>query len=171
MSSRMSLKVLSPLLLAAVAVVGGGLATPAAAQRVEVYVNGQRVTDIVINGRAVNGANGHVNGRGAYIDGANDVNGANGSFDDAAAFGDAADNFGDVDGALGENGAQLGFVDGANGGNGLSRGFHSQSHVGPYDECFRDRTTGTAYCTGRYFGRHSGPHRGLFRGNGGAPLF
>ena len=164
MSSRMSLKVLSPLLLAAVAVVGGGLATPAAAQRVEVFVNGQRVTDIVINGRAVNGANGHVNGGGF-------VNGANGSFDDTAAYGDAADNFGDVDGALGGNGAQFGFVDGANGADGLSRGFHSQSHVGPYDECFRDRTTGTAYCTGRYFGRHSGPHRGLFRGNGSAPLF
>jgi hypothetical protein len=141
----------SPLLLAAVTVVGGGLASPAAAQRVEVFVNGQRVTDIVINGKVSNGAEGYV--------------------DDAAGFGGAADGLGYVDDAIGGNGTQYGFVDGANAGNGLSRGIHSQSHVGPYDECFRDRLTGTGYCTGRYGGRHSGPHRGLYRGNARAPLF
>ena len=62
-------------------------------------------------------------------------------------------------------------LDGANGGNGLRRDFHSDSHVGPYDECFRDRRTGQGHCTGRHWGPHSGPHRGLHRGDGSAALY
>jgi hypothetical protein len=135
MSSRMSVK-LSPVLLAAVAVVGGGLATPAAAQRVEVFVNGQRVTDVVINGRTGNGANGYVNGGAGYVDGAGSFNGANGYVDDAAGYGDAPDGYGYVNEANGGNGAQYGFVDGTNGGNGLRRGSHSHNHVGPMTSVF-----------------------------------
>jgi hypothetical protein len=168
MSSNMSVKVFSPLLLAAITVVGGGLAAPAAAQRVEVFVNGQRVTDIVINGGVSNGANGHVNGGAGYVDSGNYVNGANGQVDDAAVFDEAADAYGYVNGANGGNGE---FVDGANGGDALGRGLHSHSHVGPYDECFRDRVTGMGHCTGRQWGRHSGPHRGLYRENSSTPLF
>jgi hypothetical protein len=165
MSSDMRVKVFSLLLLAAVTVVGGGVATPATAQHVEVYVNGQRVTDVVINGGVSNGANGHLNGGARYVDSGNYVNGANGELDESAVFEDT-DAHEYVNGAFGG-----GLIDGANGGNGLRRGFHGHSHIGPYDECFRDRVTGLGHCTGRHLGRHSGPHSGLYRGKDSAPLF
>jgi hypothetical protein len=174
MSHAMSVKVFSPLLLAAATMVGGGLATPAAAQRVEVFVNGQRVTDIVVNGRVRNGANGHVNGANGYADGADYADEANGYIDGADGYGD--DGSGYINGAnnprpTNGNGAQYRFLDGGNGGSDLRRGFHSDSHVGPYDECFRDRRTGVGHCTGRHWGRHSGPHRGLYRRNGSPPVY
>jgi hypothetical protein len=142
MSSAVRARVSPPLLLAAALTVGGALETPAAAQRVEVFVNGQRVTDVVINGRVNGFRNGAVNG---FRNGARIVNGRQVV----------------VNGTRIVNGARV--VNGANGGNGLRTGFHSHSHVGPYDECFRDRMTGRGHCTGRYWGRHSGPHRGLHR--------
>jgi hypothetical protein len=168
MSNAMSVKVFSPLLFAAATVVSGGMITPAAAQRVEVFVNGERVTDIVVNGRVRNGANGHVNGVNGYAGGADYADEVNGYAD--GVDGDGDDGAASIDGANG-NGAQYRFLDGANGDSGVRGGFHSDSHVGPYDECFRDRRTGIGHCTGRQWGRHSGPHRGLHRRNGSAPLY
>jgi hypothetical protein len=191
MSSGMRLRLLSPLLLAAATTVGAGLATPAAAQRVEVYVNGQRVTDIMVNGR-VNGSSGAVNGysNGAangYRNGAMNghhngaVNGTrymNGFRNGARVVngtrymnGQAANGARYMNGARYVNGARVNGGNGAINGNGLRRGFHSHSHVGPYDECFRDRVTGQGHCTGRHWGPHSGPHRGLHRGTNGAVLY
>ena len=164
MSSFDRMRFWAPVLLAAAATVGGVLVTPASAQRVEVFVNGQRVADVVINGAVGHGANGaqFVNGANGtrFINGANGVvNGVNG-----------------VNGTRvkGANGAR--FINGANGAvvngaNGLQSGFHSHSHIGPFDECFLDRMTGEAYCTGRHWGRHSGPHHSLFQEPAAAELF
>jgi hypothetical protein len=134
----------SPLLFTAATAIGCALSTAAAAQRVEVFVNGQRVADVVVGGTVGNGTNGsrYVNGRNGtrYVDGANGTR----------------------------------FVDGADvaeGADGLRSGLHSHSHIGPYNECFRDRMTGLGHCTGRHWGRHSGPHRELYREAPSAALF
>jgi hypothetical protein len=150
MSNQLSAQVWSSLLLAAATVIGGGLATPASAQRVEVFVNGQRVTDVVINGRVSNGTNGRVNGVHGDFAGADYIDGADGFVDGAAdEYGDATDADVYINGADGAphtngNGAQYGFVDGANGGE---------------------------HCSDGYRGRHSAPHRSLPRGTDRAPIF
>jgi hypothetical protein len=192
MSNSDRMRLWAPVLLAAATMVGGVLASPASAQRVEVFVNGQRVADVVINGavghgangaqflngangtRFVNGANGVVNGVNGVngtraLKGANGtrfINGANGAHVNGARAVNGANGAHFVNGANGGNG-----VNGANGRNGVRSGFHSHSHVGPYDECFLDRMTGQGYCTGRQWGRHSGPHRGLFQEPATAELF
>jgi hypothetical protein len=174
MSSSDRMRLWAPVLLAAATMVGGVLATPASAQRVEVFVNGQRVADVVINGAVGHGANGaqFINGASGtrFVNGANGarvVNGANGT---RIKGGNGARI---VNGANGHafNGANGRIVNGANGGNGLRSGFHSHDHVGPYDECFLDRMTGQGYCTGRHWGPHSGPHRGLYQEPATAELF
>ena len=111
MSSGMRVSYLSPLLCAAATTLSVALPTPATAQRVEVFVNGQRVTDVVINGR-VNGngadGNGHVNG---FRNGNGHVNG----------FRNGAIN--------GHNGAVNGFRNGGvNGHNGAINGTNGR-HV------------------------------------------
>jgi hypothetical protein len=150
-SDRMQLWV--PLLFGAATALGSALPTPAAAQRVEVFVNGQRVADVVVSRPVGNGTNGsrYVKGR----NGSRSAEGANGT-----RYADGADDTRSADGA-----------DAGNGADGLRSGFHSHSHIGPYDECFRDRVTGQGYCTGRHWGRHSGPHRDLYRETPSAALF
>jgi hypothetical protein len=110
MSSGMRVSYVSPLLIAAVTTLAVALPSAAAAQRVEVFVNGQRVTDVVINGRvngngAVNGHhNGVVNGyRNGGLNGfRNGINGMNGHVNGA-------------NGALLMNGNGARYVNGANG--------------------------------------------------------
>jgi hypothetical protein len=113
MSSGMRVSYLSPLLLATATTLSVALPAPAAAQRVEVFVNGQRVTDVVINGR-VNGngvINGRVNGNGAvngHVNGFRNGNGHVNGFRNGAVNGHKAVN-GFINGANGRH------INGANG--------------------------------------------------------
>jgi hypothetical protein len=118
-------------LLFAATTLGAALPTPAAAQRVEVFVNGQRVTDIVINGRvngvrngAVNGFhNGRVNGfRNGAVNGFS--NGRVNGFRNGAVngFRNGAVN-GARNGFNGANGRRV-FINGANGRRVVRNGFN-----------------------------------------------
>ena len=185
MSSGMRLSYFSVLLAATT--LGTALPTPAAAQRVEVFVNGQRVTDVVINGRVNGFRNGAVNGfRNGAVNGFR--NGAVNGFRNGAVNGfhnGAANGFRNgavvngtriingtriVNGARFVNGVRVNGVNGrvraipaeGNVGAGVRWGLHNKTHSGSYDICRFDPGAGMGICSRSRSGLHTGPHRGLF---------
>jgi hypothetical protein len=182
------------LLLAAAISVWDGAAAPAAAQHVEVFVNGRRVANVVLNGNgALNGGGTLFNGNGTLFNGSDGTffdgnrtvfDGSDGLFfngngrrflngngrvfnGNRRVFFNGNGRVFNGNGRRFVNGANGGvFINGANGfnGNGWRQGWHNKRHFGPVDECFPDASIGEWRCTGRRWRTHSGPHRGAFRG-------